>query len=214
MRASSASARAGTFASRLPCSGVLERRLLDAQAGRNRSRPSAAPGPTADIRMPVSTGRVSSREAERATRETVCTNASAGSETRVSADGSGRRGEVFGAQRAQMKRRRSGDQLDVLLRRCAARASARAVRERTRDVQQQARRQDGCARAAAPRRRGPRARRSRCRSRAAPGRDRPRLRSSRRTAPALRCASRRRASPSGAVQAAHLSRRELHVLHL
>ena len=45
--------------------------------------------PEADIRMPVSTGRVSSREAERATREIVCTNASAGSVIRVSAVGLG-----------------------------------------------------------------------------------------------------------------------------
>ena len=39
--------------------------------------------------MPVSTGRVSSREAERATREIVSTKASAGSAIRVSGDGSG-----------------------------------------------------------------------------------------------------------------------------
>ena len=41
------------------------------------------------MRMPVSTGRVSSREAERATREIVSTNASTGSATRVSGEGSG-----------------------------------------------------------------------------------------------------------------------------
>ena len=45
--------------------------------------------PEADIRMPVSTGRVSSREAERATREIVCTKASAGSAMRVSGEGVG-----------------------------------------------------------------------------------------------------------------------------
>ncbi len=49
--------------------------------------------PDADMRMPVSTGRVSSREAERATRLTVCTNASAGSTTRVSGDGGGSDGK-------------------------------------------------------------------------------------------------------------------------
>ncbi len=47
----------------------------------------------ADIRMPVSTGRVSSREAERATWETVCTNASVGSVMRVSGEGAGRVGK-------------------------------------------------------------------------------------------------------------------------
>ncbi len=41
------------------------------------------------MRMPVRTGRVSSREAERATREIVSTNASVGSVTRVSGDGEG-----------------------------------------------------------------------------------------------------------------------------
>ncbi len=45
------------------------------------------------MRMPVSTGRVSSREAERATRLMVCTKASAGSSTRVSDDGDGSDGK-------------------------------------------------------------------------------------------------------------------------
>ena len=65
--------------------------------------------------MPVSTGRVSSREADRATREIVSTKACAGSSTRDSGEGSGQRGEVLRAQRPQVKRRRPADQLDVLL---------------------------------------------------------------------------------------------------
>ena len=66
--------------------------------------------------MPVSTGRVSSREAERATREMVCTNASAGSVTRVSGVGLRKRGEVLSAEGAQMESGGSRDQLDILLR--------------------------------------------------------------------------------------------------
>ena len=66
--------------------------------------------------MPVRTGRVSSREAERATREIVCTNASAGSAIRVSGEGEGSVGEILGAQRAQVEGGGTGDQLHVLLR--------------------------------------------------------------------------------------------------
>ena len=47
----------------------------------------------ADTRIPVSTGRVSSREAEPATFSAVETNASAGSETAESASGSGKGGK-------------------------------------------------------------------------------------------------------------------------
>ena len=47
----------------------------------------------ADMRIPVRTGRVSSREAERATREIVCVSASAGNVRRVSGYGSGRVGK-------------------------------------------------------------------------------------------------------------------------
>ena len=97
--------------------------------------------PEADIRMPVRTGRVSSREAERATREIVCTNASAGSAMRVSGDGRGQRGEVLGAQRAQVEGGRAADQLDVLL------GGAQLERQllggqRAGDVEQQARGQN------------------------------------------------------------------------
>ena len=49
--------------------------------------------PEADISIPVSTGRVSSREAERATRVTVSTNASSGKAMRVSGEGSGNVGK-------------------------------------------------------------------------------------------------------------------------
>ena len=45
------------------------------------------------MRIPVRTGRVSSREAERATREIVCVSASAGNVRRVSGYGSGRVGK-------------------------------------------------------------------------------------------------------------------------
>ena len=94
--------------------------------------------------MPVRTGRVSSREAERATRETVSTNASAGSATRVSGERLGQRREVLGAQRAQVKGRWAGDQLDVLL--GAAQLERQLVGgERARDVEQQARGEDGAA---------------------------------------------------------------------
>ena len=47
----------------------------------------------AETRMPVSTGRVSSREAEPATFCAVETNASAGSSTAVSGSGSGNGGK-------------------------------------------------------------------------------------------------------------------------
>ncbi len=49
--------------------------------------------PEAEIRIPVSTGRVSSREAERATREIVSTKAPAESLTRDSPPGSGSDGK-------------------------------------------------------------------------------------------------------------------------
>ena len=49
--------------------------------------------PDADTRIPVSTGRVSSREAERATLSTVSTKASPGTLTRPSASGSGKGGK-------------------------------------------------------------------------------------------------------------------------
>ncbi len=48
----------------------------------------------AETRMPVSTGRVSSRDAERATFSTVSTNAAPGTVTR-SPSGSGKRREVL-----------------------------------------------------------------------------------------------------------------------
>ena len=65
--------------------------------------------------MPVRIGRVSSREAERATLPIVSTNASAGSVDHGVAAGVGERREVLGAERADVERRGAGDDLDVLL---------------------------------------------------------------------------------------------------
>ena len=60
-------------------------------------------------------GRVSSRDAERATRLIVSTNAAAGTVDDGVAARLGQRREVLGAQRADVERRRAGDDLDVLL---------------------------------------------------------------------------------------------------
>ena len=65
--------------------------------------------------MPVSTGRVSSREAEPATFSAVATNASAGSETDAFGLGLGERREVLGPERADVEGGVARDQLDVLL---------------------------------------------------------------------------------------------------
>ena len=64
--------------------------------------------------MPVSTGRVSSREAERATFSTVSTNAGAGHRHPL-ALGLRERREVLRAQRADVEGRGAGEDLDVLL---------------------------------------------------------------------------------------------------
>ena len=71
--------------------------------------------PVAETRMPVSTGRVSSRDAERATFATVATNAGAGHLDAPVAVRLGERREVLEPQRADVERRRAGDDLDVLL---------------------------------------------------------------------------------------------------
>ena len=68
----------------------------------------------------MSTGRVSSREAERATRETVCTKASVGSVTRVSGAGCGSVGKSSARSVRRWKVVGAADQLDVLLGGCAA----------------------------------------------------------------------------------------------
>ena len=62
----------------------------------------------------MSTGRVSSREAERATLLTVATNASPGTST-WSPSTSGKGGKSSSAQRADVERRGAAEDLDVLL---------------------------------------------------------------------------------------------------
>ena len=72
--------------------------------------------------MPVRTGRVSSRDAERATlADRLDERAASGPRRRVAARLRERR-EVLGAQRADVERRGAGDELDVLLGSAAARA--------------------------------------------------------------------------------------------
>ena len=61
--------------------------------------------PAAETRMPVSTGRVSSRDAERATLATVSTNAVPGTLDAALALGLRERREVLEAQRADVERR-------------------------------------------------------------------------------------------------------------
>ena len=142
--------------------------------------------------MPVSTGRVSSREAERATRAIVCTNASAGSTTRGLGDGDGQRRES--PRRAACAGERSSVRRSARrpARRCAAPSSASppAASGRHRAAAAPAARR---SRGGRPRPRAARAGRSPCRSRAARASSRPWRRSSRRRAPARRCAWRPRA---------------------
>ena len=81
----------------------------------------------------MSTGRVSSREADPATLSAVETNASAGSEIARLRIGLRERREVLGAQRADVEGGRARDDLDVLLggaeleRDLAARAATRTT---------------------------------------------------------------------------------------
>src|SRR3954453_1156723 len=70
--------------------------------------------PAADTRMPVRMGRVSSREAERATRAMVSVKAGAGMVTIWSPPGSGG-GEAPGAERGDVKAGGPRHDLDVLL---------------------------------------------------------------------------------------------------
>ena len=67
---------------------VLSSRLIDGQFPNYRQLL-----PDADTRMPVRIGRVSSRDADRATRLIVSTNAAAGTLTTVSPPGSGSGGK-------------------------------------------------------------------------------------------------------------------------
>ncbi len=158
-------------------------------------------GPEAEIRIPVRTGRVSSREAERATREIVSTNASAGSLTRESPPGSGSDGKS--SARSVRRWKVVGPQISSTS--CsAARSSIVSCvrRQRAGDVEEQPRRQHRCAgtrdlrvqrRAKADLHVGGEQLRA-CRLREP--------RSSRPRAPARRCASTRRAKPSAAASTA------------
>ena len=95
--------------------------------------------------MPVSTGRVSSREAERATRATVSTNASAGSVMRVSAV---RRRERAGSPRRAACAGGRSPRPQISSTSCSAARSSSETRlrgQRADDVEQQARGQDHVA---------------------------------------------------------------------
>ena len=91
--------------------------------------------------MPVSTGRVSSREAERATLSTVSTNAGPGTSTRPSPSGSGNGGKSSRRSVRMWNVAEPRDDLDVLL------GGAQLERDlvagqRADDVDEQPRRQD------------------------------------------------------------------------
>ena len=144
MRASSCSARAGTLASKLPASGASS--VVSMTLRRYESVATIRSScPEADTRIPVSTGRVSSRDAERATFATVSANAWAGTlDTRLLVRNRQRR-EVVEAQRAQVERRRAGDDLEVLL--GAAQLERHRVRgQRSHDIEEQPSRNDHLAR--------------------------------------------------------------------
>ena len=72
--------------------------------------------PSTVTSTPVRWGRVSSREADRATRPTVSTKAPAGTFSESSGGGSGQLGEVLGREGPQVEHRAAGYDLHVLLR--------------------------------------------------------------------------------------------------
>ena len=123
--------------------------------------------PAAETRMPVRIGRVSSREAERATRAIVSTNAGAGTVDDLVAARLGQRREVLGAQRAEVEARRAGDDLDVLLGGAQLERDARRPGSWRTTSSEQPRRQHDGARALDLAPRAARAGRSPCRSPAA-----------------------------------------------
>ena len=90
--------------------------------------------------MPVRTGRVSSRDAERATLAIVATNAAPGTEHAALAVGLRERREVLEPQRPDVERRGAGDDLDVLLG-AAQLERDRLAGQRADDVDEQPRRQ-------------------------------------------------------------------------
>ncbi len=102
--------------------------------------------------MPVRIGRVSSREADRATARIVSTNARAGIATVVSPPGSGSGGKSSARSVRRWKLRRAGDELDVLV--LGPQLERHLVAgQLADDVEQQPRRQDRFAGARRPRRR-------------------------------------------------------------
>ena len=117
--------------------------------------------------MPVRIGRVSSRDAERATFATVSTNGGGGHrDAWSSASGSGSGGKSSARSVRMWKRRRAGDDLDVLLGGPQLERDVAAGQRRD-DVEQQPGGQHDRALAARPRPRAGRAGRSPCRWRAA-----------------------------------------------
>ena len=94
MRASSCSARAGTIAS---SSGTVPSSVVSLTASRYESVAAMTSVPAVNCtRMPVSTGRDSSRDAARATRWIVSSSGSRSTANVVTASSSGRRGKSSG----------------------------------------------------------------------------------------------------------------------
>ena len=124
----------------------LERRLLDAQAvGVGGDHPQLRS--EAETRMPVSTGRVSSREAEPATFWRGRDERRRRGARRRSASGSGNGGKSSPRSVRMWKRGVAGDELDVLLGGAELERHLRG-RQRADDVEQQASREHDGALAA------------------------------------------------------------------
>ena len=102
--------------------------------------------PAAETRMPVRIGRVSSREAERATRAMVSVKAGAGMVTIWSPPGSGSGGKSSARSVRMWKRAGAGDDLDVLLGGAQLERDV-AGGQLAHDVEEQARGEDDGARA-------------------------------------------------------------------
>ena len=172
-------------------SGGLERRLLDRQAvgvGRDHPQLRAA---DAETRMPVRIGRVSSRDAERATRAIVSTNACAGQrDDGVPAGGSGNGGKSSARSVRMWNVAAPAVDLDVLLGR------PQLERPRRRAACGRRRAAAGAGRTTMPSRSTWRLERNAQADLHVGGAQldagRRRRRAGRRTAPARRCASRRR----------------------
>ncbi len=112
-RASSRSARAGTFASSGWASGVSSSVCLTESRYESVATIVSFP-PSAWTSTPVRIGRTSSRDAARATRSIVSASGAGGQGRRLSLD-LGQAREVLGRQRLQVKASIAGGQLDVAL---------------------------------------------------------------------------------------------------